>query len=1231
MKRNFFSRDGKLLTEGQSKYYYYRKTFLYSALIACLITIPFVLWEWIRTGHGIFLYYGDYNAQQIAFYKHCVGMVQEGNFGWDWFTDIGSNFVGSYSYYMLGSPFFWIMCLFPASWAPYLMGPMYIIKYIVAAMLAYVYLQRWVKNKDYAVLGALLYAFCGFQIYNTFFNQFHEVVALFPLLLIGMEEYIQNNRKGLFAIAVCLNAMVNYFMFAGQVAFCVLYFLFRFSDRSFRVTIWKFLGLALEAVLGLAMSMVLFLPGAMALLGNDRTARSFGELKHMLIWWKDSELYWQRYGQILESYFFPPDIPSRVNFFYGHTERWASISAYLPLFGMTGVFAFFTTKRRTWLKALIIFLVVCSFVPILNSLFFLGNSSYYARWMYLMVLMMVLATIIALDRGESRWKAALAASMGAILAIAVPLGLLWYDEPSSDAVDIQLGRAPFPLRFWIYTAIAIAGIAILWYLIKHYRGTKVFAKGLLAATAGCIVLYSCVHIINGKEHSYTSDFMVHQVINGEDVILPDAEEQFYRIDFYRATNISTIDNLNIYWHYPSIECFHTVVPPSLMNFYDLLDYNRSVGSRAMSSWYGLRALTSTEYSFIESSRNGREEVSLQETLANLVEIAEYDGDSDWTLMGSEDSVRVYRSSEGETAEVLLYDLTEYLRYEGKNGWKEKTLSQGQRLFEVTVLNAGGVRNKEYHIVDESNQEELDRYIKDPGAEEIQLSELVRLYGKSKSVYNKIVFASVLLSEISELQELENAENWERLAYSAEYRLFKAGDEYRLVPVENGSELNAMQKDPAWSEVDLMDDNCFVYVQEDAQGNCSYREIHLENTMVLDPYEGSAAWTRVEQDESYYIFASVAEQDVYQLVDKSNAEQVQWFRENADWKEVPVTADTRVYYSSQQLETPVSTEEMALISLKNSQLDRYENDSDWELVEERIGYRKYIKQKFNVEKGWVYYDTQNGFDIYRNENYLPMGFSFDGFMKESEFEKITSGFHRSILLCNYLVVPDEKAAYYAQFMTEYVKDSSAPGNQGKPVCKAANYANFAKAVAERKTMTCTDFTWDSDGFSAKYSSDETDIVFFSVPAEGAWYDASQSAESEEDIGFLDKIMNSLGGTGGWSATVNGKEVEILTVYKGFMAVEVPAGEDVEIVFTYETFGGKLGLWISLGGLFLFLVYLGVLIWRKKFKADYRLLDGSYYEAGDVDTPAKKAVVTAPAEETSAETDLFVEDDLPEEPQ
>ena len=84
-----FDRKGRLLTAEQLKYRYYIKTFVYTLVLSCALMIPFVVFEWIQTGHPVFLYYGDYNAQQIPFYRHCVEMVHSGNFGWDWFTDIG--------------------------------------------------------------------------------------------------------------------------------------------------------------------------------------------------------------------------------------------------------------------------------------------------------------------------------------------------------------------------------------------------------------------------------------------------------------------------------------------------------------------------------------------------------------------------------------------------------------------------------------------------------------------------------------------------------------------------------------------------------------------------------------------------------------------------------------------------------------------------------------------------------------------------------------------------------------------------------------------------------------------------------------------------------------------------------------------------------------------------------------------------------------------------------------
>ena len=244
--------------------YYYKQVAYISLILGTLLIFPFMFRElFLNSKSFIFFYYGDYNVQQIPFYRHCVEMVRSGNLGWDWNTDLGSNFIGSYSYYMLGSPFFWILCLFPSAWTPYLMGPMYVIKYVAAAVIAFAYLKRFVKNKNYAVIGSLLYAFCGFQVYNVFFNQFQEVVALFPLLLIGMEELVQNNRRGVFAIAVALNAMCNYFMFYGQVVFCILYFFVRCLQKSFRINLKSFLLLAFEAVLGVFLGSVLFIPACL--------------------------------------------------------------------------------------------------------------------------------------------------------------------------------------------------------------------------------------------------------------------------------------------------------------------------------------------------------------------------------------------------------------------------------------------------------------------------------------------------------------------------------------------------------------------------------------------------------------------------------------------------------------------------------------------------------------------------------------------------------------------------------------------------------------------------------------------------------------------------------------------------------------------------------------------------------------------------------------------------------
>ena len=221
------------LRTSQEKWNPYGKVFLLCLLTGCLIFVPYIV-----MGGGIFTIRADFIYQQIPFNMMANEAVKSGDVFWNWNTDLGSAFVG-YSFYNLGSPFFWLSLLFPGAVFPYLIGPLLILKCGVAGLTSYAFLQRYVKNKNYAVIAALLYAFSGYQSMNLLYNHFHDVVALFPLLLFTLDEMMENRRVGWFALAVALNALVNFVLFTGEVVFVVLYFVCRYLIPDFRSSIRK--------------------------------------------------------------------------------------------------------------------------------------------------------------------------------------------------------------------------------------------------------------------------------------------------------------------------------------------------------------------------------------------------------------------------------------------------------------------------------------------------------------------------------------------------------------------------------------------------------------------------------------------------------------------------------------------------------------------------------------------------------------------------------------------------------------------------------------------------------------------------------------------------------------------------------------------------------------------------------------------------------------------------------
>ena len=555
-------------------------TFLISLAVSAAFFLPYMI-----LSQGYFTFFGDFNVQQIPFYKLCHKAVREGNVYWNFGTDLGANFIGSYSFYLLGSPFFWLTLPFPNSWVPYFMGPLLILKFALAALTAYYYIRRFTKTPESASLGGILYAFSGFSVYNIFFNHFHEAIIVFPLLLLSLELLITENRRGVFALCVAISAAVNYFFFFGMVVFCVIYFFVRVFSGAVKISVSRFLSLLFEAAVGFLMSAVIVLPSILAIISN-------GRVSEFLLGWS-AMVYGKEsiYPNIIQCFFFPPDLPARPVFFPEANVKWSSLGGWLPLFSMTGVFAFFKSRKNHWLKRMVAICIFMALVPILNSAFYAFNTSYYARWFYMPILLMCLMTAVMCEDEAANMRYGLAWTFGITLAFAVTIGV--FPQKKDGKIIFGLFTNPTDIvyisRYIASCAIAVISLIIVFILLKvRRRSLKKFFVAATACVCAVSVIYANVFVATGRSHSYEiKKVMIDHLIEGK-VELPDTGD--YRIDVYNG-----VDNTAMYLGYPSINAFQSVVPSSIMDFYDYIGIERTVGSRPDTNYPELRSLLSVKY------------------------------------------------------------------------------------------------------------------------------------------------------------------------------------------------------------------------------------------------------------------------------------------------------------------------------------------------------------------------------------------------------------------------------------------------------------------------------------------------------------------------------------------------------------------------------------------------------------------------------------------------------------
>ena len=581
-------------------------------LIAFGVFAAAIIPQLIFTG-GVWIYYGDFNVQQIPFYMHVHESVRAGRFLYDWSTDLGGSFIGCYSFYLYGSPFFWLTIPFPTAMVPYLMPWLAALKYAVMALGAYIYARKHLKTEIGAFTAAMLFAFSGFQGAVLVYNHFHDFVCFFPFWLYLFERLVEEKKKLGFIFMTALMIIINYYFFVGGAVYLVIHFIVRYVvfEKDRRRLVANFFRTFLSALSGVLISGLFLVPGIYYTMGNSRLTDTLNG--YDLLAYKDSVMWLS----IVKNLIMLPDVSGLNSMLTPDMARVSGIGAYIPMFSLAGVIAYFIThKGKNWQKIVMVTLAVFAGIPMLNGLFSALNSEYYARWFYIPVLIMALMTGEMVEQRADTVKPMKrgAAFVGIATITLIAMSLL--PAKTDEGTYTVLGKLKNPEQLCseiVFSTVMFVFLVV--YLIVLYKKNDGIMKLVIS---GACFLTAFIMLTTGAflvETERKSSF-INQVIKGESPLKNETDE------FYRVETDEDMYNYPMFWEAHSITSFISTIPDSTLEAYHTFDIPRKVTSNPYTTRIGFRALTSAKY-YIKDDEIAIETIGRLEDPSDLRDYREY--------------------------------------------------------------------------------------------------------------------------------------------------------------------------------------------------------------------------------------------------------------------------------------------------------------------------------------------------------------------------------------------------------------------------------------------------------------------------------------------------------------------------------------------------------------------------------------------------------------------------------
>ncbi|GAB2318694.1 YfhO family protein [Alkalibacterium sp. s-m-22] len=245
-----------------------KQTFMTYSLVFCLTCL--VVYSVYFLSGGSFIWQSDGFTQHFQLFDEYVNIIQgvlrgNGFPQWDWSIGAGADTITAYGYYAIGDPFVYLGVLFPESLREFSFHLLIFVRMWCVGLSYLTFVRKFKASHGAGLMGAFMYTFSFFVIYNAKRHPFFILPLIwYPLLCLGVEKILRKESGLLFSVMVAISAIANFYFFYKLTVLFFIYgivrygMLYKFGNvKQLAISFGRCL---VHYIIGVLLSAVIFLP-----------------------------------------------------------------------------------------------------------------------------------------------------------------------------------------------------------------------------------------------------------------------------------------------------------------------------------------------------------------------------------------------------------------------------------------------------------------------------------------------------------------------------------------------------------------------------------------------------------------------------------------------------------------------------------------------------------------------------------------------------------------------------------------------------------------------------------------------------------------------------------------------------------------------------------------------------------------------------------------------------------